>query len=296
MKKKLTFIFFVLILSLSNTSFSYEVSELKLNLLRDPSGTWVPIAVDGSNFNSYLTELNLYEKQGDGSIVSPIFMQDKNGKQVTNVGWTRFSCSDDNLIDLGGYKNGAFDKNELLPESHLGHQIRYFFCPTKNDDGKRYMVSYASFDKDKKLYGWWGWSIDDLEKQEVDKYVYNAIWYNLTIKDKKIVILKSAKIEINCSDKTVFSPHENKKYSSNSNEAKHLRFFVNTACGVNGVLSKAEFENIKTAPMVNNENKLTSSPSINKKLSIEEAKEKCKELGFKDKTEKFGSCVLELIK
>lgn len=33
-----------------------------------------------------------------------------------------------------------------------------------------------------------------------------------------------------------------------------------------------------------------------KKITIEDAKDKCVSLGFKEKTEKFGNCVLELTK
>lgn len=38
-----------------------------------------------------------------------------------------------------------------------------------------------------------------------------------------------------------------------------------------------------------------SSPNI-LNYSIDDAKQKCKELGYKDKTEKYGNCVLELTK
>jgi hypothetical protein len=35
---------------------------------------------------------------------------------------------------------------------------------------------------------------------------------------------------------------------------------------------------------------------FNAPISIEEARQKCKDLGFKERTEKFGTCVLELTK
>ena len=45
------------------------------------------------------------------------------------------------------------------------------------------------------------------------------------------------------------------------------------------------------------DNKLSLEPPVkNSVINLESAKTKCKELGYKNKTEKFGNCVLELTK
>lgn len=285
-----------LILLFSTAAHSFEISELKLKLLKDPSNSWMPFAVD-TNYNSYLTEFNLYEKQEDGSILSPVYIIDKYSKPLTRVGWLRFGCADENVSDLGEFKDGKFERDNLLSSDHLVRQIRYFFCPTTSVDGKRVIAVKAEFNANKKVFSLSGFSIDDLEQNKLgDTDLLNGLFYNLTFKDEKIVTNAAIKFEVNCKENSVFSPIENKKFNTNNEEGKQLRFFLNSICKTNDILAGITINSIKKQLNPSGQDISTSSKQEKKKLTIDEAKIQCKEIGFKEKTEKFGSCIMDLIK
>ena len=60
----------------------------------------------GANLIRWGSDLNMYEKQSDGSILIPIIGQ-KDGKNTT-LAWVRASCSDNNILALEGFNNGSF--------------------------------------------------------------------------------------------------------------------------------------------------------------------------------------------
>lgn len=269
-----------------------------MKLLEDPNAYWTMFYAD-TNRKAWLTELNFYEKQNDGSILSPILSRDKNGGMSKEPIWLRFSCSDKNAISLGEFRNGAFGRGNLLPPSHFGHQIRHFFCPTTLDNGKRILFVHGIFDDNKKIYSYWGIDVNDLQVTNItSSNLISGIWYNLKLEHEqdKIIIGDSSKFEVNCKEKSLFSSLDKKTYAPSNDDGKHLRFLVDTVCRVNDVLFGISFNEFKREPTSSDQKNLTSLSQEKIKLSMDEAKIKCKEIGFKEKTEKFGGCVMELIK
>jgi hypothetical protein len=64
-----------------------------------------------------------------------------------------------------------------------------------------------------------------------------------------------------------------------------------------GVLGYKVYRYQCNGPQYSNPASVTATPVVTKpSVSIDEAKQQCKDLGFKPGTEKFGNCVLELSK
>jgi len=74
-------------------------------------------------------------------------------------------------------------------------------------------------------------------------------------------------------------------------EIKNNVFFCNAGIFSDGSVGSS-MNNLQLPHFV--EKPITPTPTPSTKVSIDDAKKQCEDIGFKPKTEKFGECVLEL--
>ena len=275
---------FLIILVFTFTSpRANPLSERVINSSLDGVGWTVFNA--GDNFKTFLRgKFNNYERSSDGTIYFPIYSVDiASGKQKTNIEWMRINCSEDFVTNLGLYENGKFaNENNLKfwqtsdPNS-VYYPARLFYCPVDSDNGKKTLTFLTGVDVANKTGDLKTWIPEEVEMDNANKITFN--YYDSKFIQQKTILGYKHKFILNCSSNEVESVSDKKTYNTNERNGGHLRFLVDTACRKNDILEYSKF------PKKQSKDEL-----------VEEAKLKCKTIGIKEKTEKFGACVLEILK
>ena len=236
---------------------------------------WVWIGSQVNNVDNVINvDFTKLEKMSDGSRIYPWADWDKkNNKWLSSVSWNKVDCSSKTSGLLGRYVNGAFEyaaAPKAYPENSLGHTALNMICGIKTDSGDYIygiggqningtIIPYGVMYKDIKPL------LSDPNKLSVMNYLYDALTGKLFNGHLNVY---------DCINKNLTNS-EGKILSA---EKDGVEYAVSFVCGSDKIKSNK-----------------ASQPTTSI-FKLPEAKQKCKDLGFKEKTEKFGSCVLELTK
>ena len=264
----------LLFLSLSINAAAYELSQPHLNLM-DAKYSFQIFGL-GADLFRWGSDLNMYEKQSDGSILTPIMGQ-KDGKNTT-LAWVRLSCSDNNILALEGFNNGSFSTTKNSNGNDIAASIKQYYCPIITDEGKKLLAYGSIISPDGKTYNYLGWYPEEMSLNANREILVKLYGYVKTDANKYATKNVDEAV-INCPSKTLAL--NNVAALSIDSGRKDMKFLFNTACQFNDVLKMSAIN----IPINLN--------STNSKPDIDEAKLKCKAKGLKEKTEKFGLCVLE---
>jgi len=267
--RKLLLIFLLLCVEAS----AYELSQPYLDLNDDKYA--LQIFTLQNDYTKWASDLNMHEKQSDGSILIPA-IGDKDGKR-TSLAWARLSCADNTILILEGFNNGSFSKTFTSNGNDVASTLKQFYCSTITDEGKKLLAYGVLINSDGRTYNNLGWYPEEMSLNATKEILVKL--YSYGIKGNKYEIQQGGEALINCSSKTVNL--NNSSALSIDSGRKDMRFLLNTACQFNDVLKMSAFN----IPINFKDN--------NSKLDIDKAKLKCKAKGLKEKTEKFGLCVLE---
>lgn len=219
---------------LSSLAHSYEISSDKLTLLKDPN-VYLSMVGMTRDYISLFSELSLYEKQADGSILVPYSAQDKNGKLMGGYGWLRISCNDEKVIDYGAYLNGKFEREVLTDEGSAMYQTRQFYCAIPSDINNRIFAYNAKKHPDNKSYSMWGWGLDSLKTDTSNTDLISSTAYSYVMKEKKAITSNPLPFKVNCKNKSITSVKDNITFNTNASEGFAFRIIVDTICKFNDI-------------------------------------------------------------
>ena len=224
------------------------------------------------------------EKLADGKFIYPYAAYNiKEKKWVTALEWVRVDCQKRTAEGLGIYSNNVFGLASSPPNypfGTLGYSSMNMFCGMDSD-------------RSALIYGVAGYKVDNNSPTTAVGTMHKDIKLNSS--NPSLVDLVLYAYDTNtgktgfywtytadCDKKTISTAENNTTLDTNKSEFYSWRYSIQFACK----FADEHLRNLK-------QNK--SDPVINNS-SLESAKAKCKNLGFKEKTEKYGSCVLELTK
>lgn len=275
-------LFFVVIFVPVNAN---SISDKTLNSAAEPNGAWTTFNMADDYKTAWRGEFNKYERTNDGTIYLPIYSVDFNsGKQKTSIEWMRINCNEDFVTNLGSYKDGKFsyENNPLTRTNDPNmnyYTARLFVCPTDADNGKKALMFALYANPINKTGNLITWIPEEIEIDNTNKNIISFNAYTSGFNKGKIILGFKSKFILNCSSEKLDSPEENIFRDLKEEKSKHLRFLYNTACGKNDILDFLKSE----------------KKDLNEQ-QLEKVKIKCRNLGFVEKTEKFGACVLEFLK
>jgi hypothetical protein len=246
---------------------------------------WIQHATSKNNVSEiHNVDFTKAEKLADGKFIYPYIRLDAEKTQWTSgIEWTRVDCQNKSSEVLGNFTNNVFNLAlspvRALPGS-VGYGSMNMFCGTESDrSGIIYGV--AAFRRDKNSH------INQLGVMHKDIKLNSS---NPSLVDFILYAYHSSSGETgsswtytaDCDKKTISTAENNTTLDTNKSEFYSWRYSIQFAC-------KFADEHLRNS-------KQNKSDSIINNSSLENAKTKCKSLGFKKGTEKFGNCVLELTK
>jgi hypothetical protein len=245
-------------------------------------------------FNRF-TDLTKRELLSTGRYIFPIETQSSRGKVRY---WYLADCNTMKTFALGVFAPASlyrweaglavFDDPRLEKDDAISNIVTKMMCGIATSENKK-VFGYVNMNN---LF--LGWYPDEVFKVSADENNYEMIslTYNIMTGYIDSQWLKE-KATVNCSEQSIeIIESKQKFYTSNPGELQHLTYLIESICeyGKNGLLPNG---NIGPTIKIKHDVK---SQNVSNSKDIKIAKEKCLALGFKEKTEKFGSCVLELTK
>lgn len=229
------------------------------------------------------------QKNSDGKIYLPYAqMQQSTKKWLTATLWLRIDCDKMTLEDLGSYSNGLFTR-----------AVPFVYADNSIEALPKYMICGVMSDKNEKIYGFgvsltadsyvsYGWMPKTLKKSDIEGFIeFPAYPY---VPSTGVTGTPTAWIT-NCTSGALAAKDGPGSLNVNENGAR-FKYLHNSVCSY----YNANYKNIpNSSSNIQQESPVVESftkPSI----TMDNAKSKCTDLGFKPKTEKFGKCVLELTK
>lgn len=153
MLKKLLVFLVTLILSMPAFSFAYTLSDNAITSIGSSKTVWIPFASDEDKL-VYSLEIKKYEYGGDGSFLVPYSTPSKWLLFKPTISWLRMSCVDEDVYDLGSYKDGEFEKQFTVGEGSIALLAKTFFCPIPDESGELMLsVGSANIDNYVRLIG-----------------------------------------------------------------------------------------------------------------------------------------------
>jgi hypothetical protein len=254
------------------------------------------------------------ERLNDGTFLIPWHFEMQNAPLL----YVRVDCDTEEVEDLGVWKRNTFDpanrwlgnfsQQNNLNDKMLGYQILHFVCGFKIPQGPR-MANVFLMAQDKDL-NFATYDLNSIKKVDESNYILTlgeARLWNAKITNYEEWPMEEY-FQFNCAEKSYVS--------SITNGSK---VFINSANMSNDNLENIEYvvdilfdypienacEYIRLNPGAIPKAKEGDVPAKIKtkvpaskttpKVSIDDAKKQCEDIGFKPKTEKFGGCVMELM-
>jgi hypothetical protein len=185
----------------------------------------------------------------------------------------------------------VFDDPQLEKDDAISNVVTRMICGITTSENKK-VFGYVNMNN---LF--LGWYPDEVFKVSAEENNYEMIsfTYNIVTGYIDSQWLKE-KAKVNCSEQSIeIIESKQKFYVSNPGDLQHLPYLIESICeyGKSGLLPNG---NIGPTIKIKNAKHDFKSQNLSNSKDIKIAKEKCLALGFKEKTEKFGSCVLELTK
>ena len=190
---------------------------------------------------------------------------------------------------MSGFKNGAFESSSELLDGSVGSAAVQFVCGTYNYRG---ILRAAFYNMLNRTY--LGWVDEELTESDTNPGLIKLTLYNYVLLGNGTATSGTTLagiFDVDCARKVLVENLPGKKNKihdpfdpeTNRNYLRYLHV-ISHAC---------EYFQTKLSSQYKEKEKVNEKKSL---ITIDEAKDKCKTLGFKTGTEKFGTCVLELTK
>jgi hypothetical protein len=231
-------------------------------------------------------------KQTDGSYLVPIKGEKRDGTLQTykktgeSIFYAHVYCSKDYVYGYLGfdYSSKKFKYKEKGGDGSPLATTRDFMCYEYNLHNEKFLT-YGAYVDAQLRYNSLGWypektSIND-NKLKIQTFQYRMI-------NKKFTKYSDNSMEIDCQANTVYADNQ-----TFTNDAR-FRFVTNTACKNNTILVDNKFR-YPEIPSNSNQDSGIDNTDLTDELNVDKLKEECRDLGFKEGTDKFGECVLQLL-
>lgn len=246
---------------------------------------WFWFAAEEKNKDlAHHVDFTKLEKLPDGKVIYPYMVfNTKENKFTGAVEWVRADCQTKRADAMGYFVNNTFSltANPVnYPPKSIGHSSMLMYCGTEsNQSGVIFGIGGYRANLDDWIYPV-GVMHKNIKINSSDSALIDLILNIYTFGGGQIT--NATPYQANCKNKILMT--SDVEILPRSGHEYALQFICNYA-------EKSLWVKNKSIPPINNY-------SIDKKslTSIDEAKDKCKTLGFKTGTEKFGTCVLELTK
>ena len=277
--------FFLLMLFTFN-SFAKPAWEIPYD---QQKWSWVKIGMSSKKI-LVGAELTKIEAVGANKFIIPIASAD----DIKKIFWLRLDCGINKAEDLGQYVNNRFS-NDLNPQINGPGSISYSLL---------LMICGVNSDRSAKIYGVYG--VEHNEGFTYHGIVLDEIKLNTLNPDAVDINIyayypsngktgESRKTIIDCKKQTAIEIDESFNGPNLDTQAKDINA-DDVLIYAYKYMSKLACNYAEKNLWVKNNKKENINQNTEKKslITIDEAKDKCKTLGFKTGTEKFGTCVLEL--
>ncbi len=238
MRKAFTFLIAFLLLN-PLFAHAYSLSQQILESVDAKNGSWMIFSYD-KDMNPFSFEPNKYEVQEDGSLVVPYLYKTRWSWGKAPVRWIRFSCVDNDIYDLGAYKDGKFETNILSSGVDAGFSLKTFYCPIETDKGKKILSIATQKTADGKSFQLLGFFPDELVISK-DEHNVEFPSYLYGFKDYKIVSTISKFYQVDCVKKTIQDSHSYKPIDTTREDGLEFRSAVNTVCQADSILKMTGF-------------------------------------------------------
>jgi hypothetical protein len=281
MKLKFLFLLSLILTSLHAVSDSAFVPSAEL-ANKDPNQIWYWTEFSFTNEGkNYIADFTKIDKLDADTFLVPYSMGESKKLVYQKNAYLKIDCKNRIVIELGGFTNGKFERNIVAQKGTVGYEAAHFVCGTKNYRG---VLRSASLNLESLQHI--GWVDEELVQSDNDPSLVQIILYTYVASiDQTTGTIVAGIRDIDCNRKVMIDTLPNKQKvildpndSTPNNSYLRVMHVINHACEF--------YKNKSTALKIKESN---SSKLL-------DARQKCKDLGFKEKTEKFGTCVLELTK
>jgi hypothetical protein len=283
------FLFILAISLLSKLAFSYEIPDI---VKRDPktvSWNWTTFGADFQKKTTISADYTNLAKTNDNFIFIPVILFDyQTNKTSDKVEWLRIHCENNTQEALGAYEKSFFSQTfsfsvsnpTLLAENTQAAIAKQAVCGFKLANGNSFFGIMAlaqvakEFEKNPQVF-YYGWSPEDITKENIHGSIVSIKIHTYQPATKQMI--SSSEVNYDCEKKLM----KDSQFTTTFDTAHGRQFLYhfNHVCSIKDKFASQVVE--------------SSAESKETKLLLENAKLKCKAKGLKEKTEKFGLCVLE---
>lgn len=274
-----------------------EIPEILKKDLTTLQWSWTFFGKEASKPVGYLADFTKQDKSSDGTIYLPWAAWDLKGqKWASGTVWSRINCEKNNIESLGVFENGLFSASNpiIFANNTVGAIPKHMICGVTTQDGDKIYGLMATVTET--TYALFGWIPDKIKIEDIQgaQVTFKMHQYDIYTGNKGFSYAYVA----DCANKKIIPKDENYPAIDISDKKNGMWIYAyNSACSLKDKLLSQPINSSKDQKLI--EDKVNVSPKTNnerKENSIEKIKTKCTDLGFKPKTEKFGNCVLELMK
>jgi hypothetical protein len=249
---------------------------------------WVYFAWLKEKNTALLTDFTKIEKIGENLFIHPSVLWDlKKNKFADKIEWYRTDCGMRKTERIKSFEGGSFtmfSNSEPAKPGTNGEQLMFMVCGVKNPNLQTIFGVGGILDGE--FFTPIGIILEEVELN-VNNKLENSINFKIhrySPQTGKTGIYDQYTFD--CKKKTIFdTKFEKDEFDIENSKVTPFKYPAELSC------TYAE-KNL----WIQNNNKENTNIKNKSLTSIDEAKDKCKTLGFKPGTEKFGTCVLELTK
>jgi len=228
--------------------------------------------------------LDSIERRGNTFMVASNAVNLKTNKYLYAFNWLSINCDTNEVKDFGNLtNNGNGQKNPPEKMSGKNYNLLHgYFCGTNynNKIYYNYLVNYQNKDSGNNDVTYWSYTEDEVF---IDGNFRNLNWIKPTYNGSGNIDIightLEGKMKIDCNKESVISNGQEHLASTRGSVSFYI---VKRVCDPTVAFFKGNSNATRHA-------KKNTAP-----IDLSNYKSICREIGFKEKTEKFGSCVLKL--
>jgi len=283
---------FLLVLSLTICSCVAEPLQGDLTGLV-PQASIRPPAPQNWNFTAYainaanvdevfFADITKAEVLKDGKTYVPAIVVNTKNNKAGELEWARFDCSSRYTEKLKFVDTRPTSILEAK-EGSVSWNLMTMMCGMQND---LYGIMFNTGN-----YWYIGYKNSEIKNNTENPTILDFRMYEYAL-DGRIGASSIARLDCNTKVMSGIFTNNPNTYSEVYIDKQQYKHFADKVCLLHQVTSTAV---VNSGPLSSSDGFVNNlkSPS---KTSIDDAKRKCEQLGFRPKTEKFGKCVLELTK
>ena len=250
---------------------------------------WVYFGTQKEKNTALLTDFTKIEKTGENLYIHPAVLWDlKKNTFADKIEWYRTDCGMRKTLRIGSFVDGSFtmfSNSEPSKPGTFGERLMLMICGVKTPNLQNIFGVGAVLEEEVL-------TPIGMIPEEVELNVNNKLENSVNFKIHRYnphtgEVGTYEQYTFDCKKKTIFITNFQKdEIDIEDSKMSSLKYPAELSCNYaeKNLLAQSNKKNINH----NVENK--------SQISISEAKDKCKTLGFKTGTEKFGNCVLEVTK